>query len=112
MPTYDFRCETCGVFSAVRRIADRDADCACPQCGTLAGRTLSMPSLSLMAGSTRASHQVNERAANAPKRSSEYRHVHGPGCGCGSPKPAGAMTQATPGGLKGNTGGRPWMISH
>jgi putative FmdB family regulatory protein len=111
MPTYDFRCETCGVFSAVRRIAERDAGCVCPQCGTAAGRTLSMPSLSLMAGTTRAGHQVNERAAHAPKRSSEYRHVHGPGCGCSSSKPSGKSATA-PGALKGNPGGRPWMISH
>ncbi|CAB3785815.1 FmdB family zinc ribbon protein [Pararobbsia alpina] len=120
MPTYDFRCGTCGVFSAVRRIADRDADCACPDCGLPAARTLSMPSLSLMAGTARAGHRVNEQAAHAPKRSSEYRHVHGPSCGCGSSRKAGspsaaiagATPSAAPGALKGNSAGRPWMISH
>jgi putative FmdB family regulatory protein len=121
MPTYDFRCGTCGVFSAVRRIADRDADCACPDCGTPAARTLSMPSLSLMAGSTRAGHRINEQAAHAPRRSSEYRHVHGPSCGCGSSSrktgaaagsAAGTGTSTAAAGLKGNAAGRPWMISH
>jgi putative FmdB family regulatory protein len=120
MPTYDFRCGTCGVFSTMRRMADRDADCACPDCGMLATRTLSMPSLSLMAGTTRAGHRINEQAAHAPKRSSEYRHVHGPSCGCGSSRKAGVAggvaagtsTGTTSGGLKGNSAGRPWMISH
>jgi hypothetical protein len=105
------------VFSAVRRIADRDTDCACPDCGMPAARTLSMPSLSLMAGTTRAGHRINEQAAHAPRRSSEYRHVHGPSCGCGSSREAtslsaGSSSSTTASGLKGNSGGRPWMISH
>jgi hypothetical protein len=82
---------------------------ACPTCDTPAQRTLSLPSLSLMAASTRAGHQVNERSAHAPQRSGEYKHRHGPGCGCGSGSTRGATTA---GGLKTNPAGRPWMISH
>ncbi|RKP57452.1 zinc ribbon domain-containing protein [Pararobbsia silviterrae] len=116
MPTYDYRCESCGVFTVMRRIADRDTDCACPECGTLSTRTISMPQLALMAGTARAGHQINERAAHAPQHSSAYRHVHGPGCGCGSSRKAatgqsGAQTGA-PGAMKGNPSARPWMISH
>jgi putative FmdB family regulatory protein len=113
MPTYDYRCEACGPFAVMRRIADRDDACACPQCGVLASRSISMPQLALMAGTTRAGHQVNERAAHSPQRSSEYRHVHGPSCGCGTKRSASAATQsASPGALKGNPSARPWMISH
>jgi putative FmdB family regulatory protein len=104
MPTYDYRCDTCGHFTALRRISERGAASPCPSCGKLAQRTLSLPALSLMASTQRAAYQVNERAANAP-------HRHGPGCGCGSstkPRLAGAA----PTGLKSNGGGRPWMISH
>lgn len=76
-------------------------------CGAQARRTLSLPALSLMASSSRAAHQVNERAAHAPQRSGEYKHRHGPGCGCGS-----ASAPMAPSGVKGAFGGRPWMISH
>jgi putative FmdB family regulatory protein len=109
MPTYDYRCENCGPFAAIRRVAERDMPCACPTCDTPAQRTLSLPSLSLMAASARAGHQVNERSAHAPQRSGEYKHRHGPGCGCGSGSTKGATTA---GGLKTNPAGRPWMISH
>jgi putative FmdB family regulatory protein len=76
MPTYDYRCETCGPFVLMRRVADRDAACACSMCGAIAQRTLSVPGLSLMPSTARAGHQVNERA--------DSRHQHGSGCGCGS----------------------------
>ncbi|MFM0737044.1 zinc ribbon domain-containing protein [Paraburkholderia xenovorans] len=102
MPTYDYRCDTCGVFAALRRISERDAASPCPSCGKLAQRTLSVPALSLMASTQRVAHQTNERASHAP-------HRHGPGCGCSS-KPK--LATSSPAGLKGNGGGRPWMISH
>ena len=38
MPTYDYACADCGAFEAVRRIAERDAACACPACGASARR--------------------------------------------------------------------------
>jgi putative FmdB family regulatory protein len=107
MPTYDYCCENCGDFAVIRRVAERDDDCVCPACGAQARRTLSLPALSLMASSSRAAHQVNERAAHAPQRSGEYKHRHGPGCGCGS-----ASAPMAPSGVKGAFGGRPWMISH
>lgn len=104
MPTYDYRCNACGLFAALRRISDRDAASPCPSCGRLAQRTLSLPTLSLMASTQRAAHQVNERASHAP-------HRHGPGCGCrSSTKPR--LARAASGGLKSSVGGRPWMISH
>lgn len=114
MPTYDYRCDRCGVFSAMRSIADRDLDSVCPDCGTRAARTISMPSLSLMSGTARSGHQINERAAHAPKRSGEYRHVHGPGCGCSSTRSSASAKPSSGAGsaLKGDPSGRPWMISH
>ncbi|WP_413194813.1 zinc ribbon domain-containing protein [Pararobbsia alpina] len=97
----------------MRRIADRDADCVCPECGTLTSRTISMPQLALMPAAARAGHQVNERAANAPQRSGAYKHVHGPGCGCGASRSAPKeKAPASAGALKSNPSARPWMISH
>lgn len=109
MPTYDYHCENCGPFAAIRRVAERDMGCVCPTCDTPAQRTLSLPSLALMAASTRTGHQTNERSAHAPQHSGEYKHRHGPNCGCGSKSTNSA---AGTGGLKVNPAGRPWMISH
>ena len=109
MPTYDYRCDHCGAFAAIRRVAERDTVCACPTCGGEAQRTLSLPVLSLMQATTRTAHAVNERAAHAPQRSGEYKHRHGPGCGCGAKAASGSTTGS---GLKTNPTGRPWMISH
>ena len=41
MPTYDYRCERCGAFQALRSIALRDAEARCPGCGAVAARILS-----------------------------------------------------------------------
>jgi putative FmdB family regulatory protein len=76
MPIYAYRCETCGPFVAMRRVANRDAACACPKCMAIAQRTLAMPALAFMSSTGRAERQVNERAV--------YTHQHGAGCGCGS----------------------------
>jgi len=32
MPTYDYRCDRCGAFQALRPIALRDAEAPCPNC--------------------------------------------------------------------------------
>jgi putative FmdB family regulatory protein len=111
MPTYDYHCDRCGDFAAIRRVAERDTACTCPACGAPTQRKLSMPSLSLIAATSRVGHQVNERAAHAPQRSGEYTHRHGPGCGCSSGSKATTAAK-TAGGLKGDGNGRPWMISH
>jgi putative FmdB family regulatory protein len=76
MPSYAYRCETCGPFVVMRRVAERDAVCACPKCEVIAQRMLDMPALSLMPSTARAERRVNERAV--------YTHQHGVGCGCGS----------------------------
>ncbi len=76
MPIYPYRCETCGTFSVMRPVAERDADCACPTCSAIAQRMLAMPALAFMSSTVSAERQVNERAV--------YTHQHGAGCGCGS----------------------------
>ena len=40
MPTYDYRCPTCGDFSELRPIAHRDDPAVCPGCGQSAARAL------------------------------------------------------------------------
>src|SRR5688572_28769897 len=41
MPTYDYRCDRCGPFQALRSIAQRDAESLCPACSAVAARILS-----------------------------------------------------------------------
>jgi putative FmdB family regulatory protein len=76
MPLYPYRCETCGTFTVMRRVAERDEACACPTCSAIAQRMLAMPALAFMSSTVRAERQVSERAV--------YTHQHGAGCGCGS----------------------------
>jgi putative FmdB family regulatory protein len=76
MPFYDYRCDTCGPFVVMCRVAERDAACACSRCGAIAKRMPSRPALSLMPSDARAERRVSERAL--------YTHQCGTGCGCGS----------------------------
>lgn len=114
MPTYEYRCDECGEFSAIRPIRMRDTPCICPQCGTASPRVLvAAPSLAVMSSGARNAHSRNERAANAPMTSSEYRasHRHGPGCGCCGGSPSKTTVTAHTG-EKAFPTKRPWMISH
>ena len=43
MPLYDYRCEKCGHFRAMRRMTECGAPAPCPECGTPANRILSAP---------------------------------------------------------------------
>ncbi|WP_175801235.1 zinc ribbon domain-containing protein [Burkholderia anthina] len=106
MPIYDYACSSCGDFTSVRRIAERDAPIACPACGAAAQRIVAATMLALMPAAQRNAHAGNERSAHAPTVSQGHRH--GPGCGCG-----GAQARAaSAGGAKSFVGKRPWMISH
>jgi putative FmdB family regulatory protein len=118
MPIYDFHCEACGPFAVMRSIAERDRPVHCPECSASASRMVSAPALGLMSGARRNAHAANERAANAPRHSSEISASprHRPGCGCCSGTKlslAGASGKTQPNGLKAPASGRrPWMISH
>jgi putative FmdB family regulatory protein len=117
MPTYDYECAACGGFEAVRRIAERDAACACPGCGAGARRlVVSAPHLEHLSGETRKAMDINERARHEPRSSSEgsygrMRHPSGCGC-CSSPGRRNSTTVTAPNGAKAFPTKRPWMISH
>lgn len=110
MPTYDYQCEACGPFSAVRRISERDAAVACPECGTVTEqRLMCAPQLTALEQGTRLAHQRNEEAAHAPKHT---RNGHGAGCSCCSSGLKKSRTVTAADGSKAMKGTRPWMISH
>ncbi|UHC20137.1 zinc ribbon domain-containing protein (plasmid) [Methylobacterium currus] len=102
MPVYDYSCESCGPFTALRPMAQFRDPHHCPDCGAACGRAfLTAPRLSGMAAGLKAAHATNEQSRHAPKRS------HGAGCGCCAPK-----RMAAPAAAKGFPAARPWMISH
>lgn len=104
MPTYDYRCHECGVFTVMRPMARRAEPAACPGCGTAAARALvAAPALGSLSTASRAAHTINERSASAPKEKTS----HGAGCGCCRP-----TELARPPDTVKQSGGRPWMISH
>ncbi len=113
MPTYDYDCAQCGSFDALRSVAMRNQNAACPSCGGVAPRILaSAPALALMEGGTRLALATNERARHEPKSSGSYARLkHPAGCGCCSTGKRGATVTA-PNGNKAFPSKRPWMISH
>lgn len=122
MPTYDYACQHCGEFDALRRLADRNLACACPQCGAAAERVITQaPRLACTSPQQRRAAEVNERARHAPRMSRDndpaagnygrLRHPSGCGCCSGGAKTSSAAASAQPA-LKSQLGNRPWMISH
>ncbi len=88
MPRYEYRCQRCGGFAETRPIAEYAAPQACPGCGLMAERALTVPQLG--AGT---SEPASASAAWQPGGGA--RHFGGCGCCGGSsgfradPVPAG-----------------------
>ena len=110
MPTYDYRCERCGEFSALRPLARRDAPAACPGCGAPAPRVLGgAPALGALSSAIHRARTLNERSAHEPRST---RSGHGMSCACCSGGTRPGKTRVTADGGKAFAGARPWMISH
>lgn len=74
MPIYDYECEACGPFTAMRPMAQFRDPCTCPECGAAAPRTiLNAPAV---AGANQGGHIAF--AATGPNGPPT------PGCGCAS----------------------------
>jgi putative FmdB family regulatory protein len=114
MPVYEYLCGDCGPFTDMRPMAESDLPHDCPDCGTSAPRViLTAPNFSGLSAERRTAFATNERSANAPQSSAEYKARHGAGCSCcsGSSKKS-RMTYKTKSGAKSFPTARPWMISH
>ena len=114
MPVYDYMCESCGAFTALRPMAKSAERCCCPDCGAPASRAyLSFPNIGGMDPARRAAFETNERSAHAPKLSKKAERdagAHAPGCACCGGGKSGAVY--TKDGAKTFPSRRPWMISH
>jgi putative FmdB family regulatory protein len=109
MPLYEFDCTSCGAFSVLKPIVERNEAQACPRCGSAAQRNaISAPALACMPSTARHAAAVNERSRHEP-RDSAQDHDHRNVCGSGASIGNASCTQ---GGTKSFLGKRPWMISH
>ncbi|MFT6989990.1 MAG: putative FmdB family regulatory protein [Paraglaciecola sp.] len=115
MPLYDYQCESCGTFSALRKMSESANPSECDSCGEMAARIISAPHLALLSSSTRIAHERNEKASHEP------RQTRRSSCGCStdahSCKPASKQNAnpTTEGhGLLMQTKktARPWMLGH
>ena len=113
MPVYEYLCNTCGGFAAMRPMAQAALGHACPDCGVEAPRAmLSAPAFAGRDRAGRIARDINERSAHAPKESGKTEpHKHSAGCGCGSGI-GKTVTVKAPDGSKAFPSKRPWMISH
>ena len=108
MPMYEFHCDHCGGFSALRKMSESQAPAVCEECGALSPRVMSAPRLALMGKAARNAHERNEKSAHEPairRRSS---------CGCTGTHTCKSSSPDKKPGLQMQTkkSARPWMLGH
>ena len=121
MPVYEYKCEDCGVFSALRSMSESSEPAYCDQCGQISPRILSAPRLAILGKTQRHAYETNEKSAHAPRVSRRSS------CGCiGShtckPNKDGSPAKATnkvnpdtglmPLQMQTKKTARPWMLGH
>ena len=80
MPIYDYDCQVCGPFTAMRPMAEFRDPSACPSCGAGASRaSLSAPGIPGMDPARRSTFASNERNAGSHRPT---KAAHPAGCGC------------------------------
>ena len=80
MPTYEYDCQACGPFTAMRSMAQFRDPCACPACGIGASRTLlNAPAIAGMDLARRNALASNERESSSQRPT---KPAHPAGCGC------------------------------
>ncbi len=80
MPIYDYDCQVCGPFTAMRSMAEFRDPFACPSCGIGAPRAaLSAPGIAGMDPTRRSALASNERSASSQRPT---KAAHPAGCGC------------------------------
>lgn len=89
MPLYEYRCNPCGDFEALRSLSQYNALMNCPECDRPATKILSAPNINLNSGSLSA----------IASQSSEPRLVT-------------KQHEPTKPRYQSSTSSRPWMFSH
>ena len=79
MPFYDYECDQCGPFTALRPMAECADPLFCLDCGASSARVfLRAPAIACSDAGTRKAVALNERSRPEPKLASKHRA----GCGC------------------------------
>lgn len=119
MPLYEYQCDGCGIFSAIRKMSEASLSAICKNCGGDSERVISVPYFALLDKSRRVAFERNEQSAHAPQT------IRRSSCGCagshtcttaGKFNPNGQMgkssSQAAGFQMQGKRTARPWMLGH
>jgi putative FmdB family regulatory protein len=121
MPLYEYRCDDCGTFSAIRKMSEFSMPSVCGNCGAACERVISAPHFALLGKEQRVAHERNEKSAHEPGT------MRRSGCGCsgghtchsGIDKSDTKKDQASQSENQGavfqmqtKKTARPWMLSH
>lgn len=114
MPLYEYECEVCGVFTALKKVSEHRDPAMCEECGGVGLRIISLPQLAILDKVKRSAHERNEKSAHEPsiKRRSS--------CGCTGSHTCktskSSFSQDKPVGMKfqmqTKKTARPWMLGH
>ena len=119
MPLYEYRCEQCGMFSALVKMSESSLSVVCKSCGGEGKRVLSATQVALLGQGQRRAYERNEKSAYEPK----FMRRSGCGCKgghtCNAEKPKLttdriAQSETPANGLLMQTKktARPWMLGH
>jgi putative FmdB family regulatory protein len=111
MPSYEYECATCGVFTEFRSMDERDRPGACAICDGLAPRIISAPHLAVMQPLQRMAAVRNERSQHEPRVGVKTTCCAGKSC---RHKRGAAKTKDGKPKLLSSTkrNRRPWMLGH
>ena len=112
MPVYEYECNSCGVFTALRKMSESSQPTVCEDCGSESPRIMSAPRLAVLGKSQLMAHERNEKSAHDPKVAKRSS------CGCTGSHTCNTSTKVNP-----DTGkaalqmqtkktARPWMLAH
>ena len=115
MPSYEYECQTCGVFTEFRAMDERDRPAACGICDGAAPRIISAPNLAVMQPMQRMAAVRNEKSQHEPRigmktsccSTGSCRHKKGAKAGAKKTKDGRPALQSS---TKKNR--RPWMLGH
>jgi putative FmdB family regulatory protein len=67
MPTYQYRCGTCGRFELLRSMAEVEPSAPCPDCGAAARRVFGLPGVTFVDPGVRSALDASARSADSPQ---------------------------------------------
>jgi putative FmdB family regulatory protein len=112
MPLYEYECDCCGVFTALRKMSESSLPADCEYCGAESPRILSVPKLAIMDKLQRSAHERNEKSRHEPRSGRRSS------CGCTGSHTCKTTTKVNPDNgkpamqMQTKKTARPWMIGH